>query len=123
MCFHGNQHPSSIKHPFISLYSKYHPFMFICLLNMTSPIFPSLDDIYCMSECWGRSGPWGVDGGWMPLPTHPQRYCDPASLARFALENYKRFQATRQRCLHRLLRSVALPLSPFMGLLTLLTPL
>ena len=22
----------------------------------------------------------GVDGGWMPLPTHPQRYCDPVSL-------------------------------------------
>ena len=47
MCFHGNQDPSSIKHPFISLYSKYHPFMFICLLNMNSPVFPSLDDIYC----------------------------------------------------------------------------
>ena len=25
-------------------------------------------------------GAWGVDGGWMPLPTCPQRYCDPASL-------------------------------------------
>ena len=49
MCFHGNQHPSSIKHPFISLYSKYHPFMFICLLNMNSPVFPSLDDIYCIT--------------------------------------------------------------------------
>ena len=23
---------------------------------------------------------WGVDGDWMPLPTRPQRYCDPASL-------------------------------------------
>ena len=23
---------------------------------------------------------WGVDGGWMPLPTRPQRYCDPVSL-------------------------------------------
>ena len=23
---------------------------------------------------------WGVDGAWMPLPTHPKRYCDPASL-------------------------------------------
>ena len=21
-----------------------------------------------------------MDGGWMPLPTHPQRYCDPTSL-------------------------------------------
>ena len=48
MCFHGNQHPSSIKYPFISLYSKYHPFIFICLLNMNSPVFPSLDDIYCI---------------------------------------------------------------------------
>ena len=27
---------------------------------------------------WG--GGLGVDGGWMPLPTRPQRYCDPASL-------------------------------------------
>ena len=26
------------------------------------------------------SGVWGVDGGWMPLPPRPQRYCDPASL-------------------------------------------
>ena len=25
-------------------------------------------------------GALGVDGGWLPLPTHPQRYCDPASL-------------------------------------------
>ena len=48
MCFHGNQHPSSIKHPFINIYSKYQSFMFICLLNMTSPVFPSLDDIYCI---------------------------------------------------------------------------
>ena len=23
---------------------------------------------------------WGIDGGWMPLPTRPQRYCDSASL-------------------------------------------
>ena len=26
------------------------------------------------------SGVLGVDGGWMPLPNRPQRYCDPASL-------------------------------------------
>ena len=25
-------------------------------------------------------GGWGEAGGWMPLPTRPQRYCDPASL-------------------------------------------
>ena len=28
-------------------------------------------------------GAWGVAGGWIPLPTRPQRYCDPASLVRF----------------------------------------
>ena len=27
---------------------------------------------------------WDVDGGWTPLPTHPQRYCDPASLVLFS---------------------------------------
>ena len=47
MCFHGNQHPWAIKHPFISLYSKYHSLNFICLPVMNSPVFPSLDDIYC----------------------------------------------------------------------------
>ena len=30
---------------------------------------------------WG--GAWGVDGGWMPLPTRPQRYCETASLVLF----------------------------------------
>ena len=24
--------------------------MFICLLNMNSPVFPSLDDIYCIEK-------------------------------------------------------------------------
>ena len=33
-----------------------------------------------MTCCVCEWGTWGVDGGWMPLPTHPQRYCDPASL-------------------------------------------
>ena len=47
MCFYSNQHPLSTKHPFISFYSKYHPFILVCLLNMNSPVFPSLDDIYC----------------------------------------------------------------------------
>ena len=33
-----------------------------------------------LSVCvWGW-GALGVVGGWMPLPTRPQRYCDPASL-------------------------------------------
>ena len=30
---------------------------------------------------WGEG--WGEGGGWMPLPTRPQRYCDPASLVFF----------------------------------------
>ena len=42
MCFHSNQHPSSIKHPFISLYSKYQSFMFTCFPDMNSPVFPIL---------------------------------------------------------------------------------
>ena len=49
MCFHSNQHPSSIKHPFTSLYSKYQSFIFTCFPDMNSSIFPSLDDIYCMN--------------------------------------------------------------------------
>ena len=28
----------------------------------------------------GLGGVLGVDGAWLPLPTRPQRYCDPASL-------------------------------------------
>ena len=28
----------------------------------------------------GLGGALGVDGGWLPPPTRPQRYCDPASL-------------------------------------------
>ena len=28
----------------------------------------------------GLGGALGVNGGWLPLPTRPQRYCDPASL-------------------------------------------
>ena len=31
----------------------------------------------------GLGGALGVDGGWLPLPTRPQRYCDPASLVLF----------------------------------------
>ena len=48
MCFHGNQYPWAIKHPFISLYSKYQSLKFICLPVMNSPVFPSLDNIYCI---------------------------------------------------------------------------
>ena len=28
----------------------------------------------------GLGGALGVNGGWLPLPTRPQQYCDPASL-------------------------------------------
>ena len=49
MCFHGNRHPSSIKHPLINLYTKYQSLRFICFPIMNSPVFPSLDDIYCTS--------------------------------------------------------------------------
>ena len=48
MCFHGNQHPLAIKQPLISLYSKYQSLKYICLPVMNSPVFPSLDDIYCI---------------------------------------------------------------------------
>ena len=36
----------------------------------------------CVYICVGRGlgGALSVDGGWLPLPTRPQRYCDPASL-------------------------------------------
>ena len=69
MCFHSNQHPWAIQHPFISLYSKYQSFKFICLPVMNSPVFPSLDDIYCtvkivIPTCTLPllgSGPEGVD--------------------------------------------------------------
>ena len=53
MCFHGNQHPWAIKHFFINLYSKYHSLNFICLPAMNSPVFPSLDDIFCLNKWCG----------------------------------------------------------------------
>ena len=31
-------------------------------------------------------GHCGVDGGWTPLPTHPQQYCGPASLVVYVSE-------------------------------------
>ena len=50
MRFHSNQRPWAIKHPFISLYFKYQSLKFVCLPVMNSPVFPSLDDIYCTSK-------------------------------------------------------------------------
>jgi len=37
---------------------------------------------------WVLDVGWGVDGGWMPLPTRPQQYCDPASLVVLCLESF-----------------------------------
>ena len=48
MCFHGNQLSWGIKHPIISLCSKYHSQGFICLSTMLAPVISSLDEIYCM---------------------------------------------------------------------------
>ena len=39
----------------------------------------SVLDAFCACE-WRT---WGVGGALMPLPTRPQRYCDPASLVSF----------------------------------------
>ena len=48
MCFHGNQLSWGIKHPFISLWSKYHSPGFIHLSTMLAPVISSLDEIYCI---------------------------------------------------------------------------
>ena len=48
MSFHGNQYPWAIKHTFISLCFKYQSLNFICLPVINSPVFPSIDNIYCM---------------------------------------------------------------------------
>ena len=47
MCFHGNQLSWGIKHPIISLYSKYHSLGFIRFPVMLAPVISSLDGIYC----------------------------------------------------------------------------
>ena len=47
MCFHGNQLSWGIKHPIISLYSKYPSPGFICLSILLAPVISSLDRIYC----------------------------------------------------------------------------
>ena len=36
----------------------------------------------------------GVDGGWMPVPTRPQQYCDSASLV-FRNLGYKNIKASK----------------------------
>ena len=47
MCFHSNKHPWAIKHPFISLYFRYHSPGFICFSTMLAS---SLDKIYCTTS-------------------------------------------------------------------------
>ena len=47
MCFHGNQHLSVTNHSFISLYFRYQLFIFFCLPFKNSPVFSSLDDVFC----------------------------------------------------------------------------
>ena len=37
----------------------------------------------------------GVDGGWLPLPTHPQQYCDSASLVPLLFSRVLRDSTTR----------------------------
>ena len=47
MCLHGNQPLWGIKHPIISLQSKYHSPGIIRFFIMLAPVMSSLDEIYC----------------------------------------------------------------------------
>ena len=42
--------------------------------------------VYVLEGGWGCG--WGEAGGWMPLSTRPQQYCDPASLVIFCKNNF-----------------------------------
>ena len=44
---------------------------------------------------WLGGGGLGVDGGWLPLPTHPQRNWDPASLVFSQWHIYVLFFSTK----------------------------
>ena len=44
----------------------------------------SVLNTFCVCLCV-EGEDWGLDKGWMPLPTCPQRYCDPASLVLITL--------------------------------------
>ena len=38
-------------------------------------------DTFCVClSLWGWGWGLGVEGGWTPLPTRPQQYCEPTSL-------------------------------------------
>ena len=56
---------------------------------------PGMTSCVCLSV-WGTGG-GGMDGGWTPLPTHPQRYCDPVSLVEMQSEAQfiKRIRASK----------------------------
>ena len=49
----------------------------------------SVLDAFCVCVCrtYIVGGAWGMEGGWLPLPTHPHQYCDPASLVLDAIMN------------------------------------
>ena len=47
MCFHGNQLSWGIKHPLISIWSKYRSLSFIRFSTMLAPVISSLDEINC----------------------------------------------------------------------------
>ena len=58
--------------------------------------------------CVLSMGMGDVDGGWMPLPTCPWRYCNSASLVSFFFNAILHDLSTLLRCL----RDAALPASP-----------
>ena len=72
MCFHSNQHPWAIKNLFIILHSKYQSLKFSCLPVMNSPVFPSLDDIYCTFPT--DTFPLSSMSGYKSLENHKQAH-------------------------------------------------
>ena len=60
----------------------------VCLEIKIFPFLRGISDsanvIAWVSVCVGVGWEWGETGGWMPQPTCPQRYCDPASLDFFS---------------------------------------
>ena len=58
-------------------------FYLVSLKNLIVKISDSKVPVVCLCVGGMLGGDLGVDGGWMPLPTRPQQYCDPASRVRF----------------------------------------
>ena len=50
-----------------------------------------------MSTVGEGGGAWDVDGGWMPLPTHLQRYFDPVPLVPLISEGERERERERER--------------------------